>query len=118
MIRAITLGGLLVALLAAAPTAEHLRLLRSDPAADSTVAAPAQVTLWFSGRPTLAVSSIRLWHADTAVTLGAVRALPDSALMADVPSTLGHGTYQVRWRTASSDGHPISGTFDFTVGPR
>lgn len=26
------------------------------------------------------------------------------------------GRYQVRWRVVSSDGHPISGTFDFAIG--
>lgn len=31
---------------------------------------------------------------------------------ADMPDT----NYQVRWRVVSSDGHPISGTFDFAVG--
>ena len=25
------------------------------------------------------------------------------------------GTYRVEWRSTSSDGHPLSGTFDFTV---
>ncbi|MEX0691314.1 MAG: copper resistance CopC family protein [Gemmatimonadales bacterium] len=103
---------------AASASPQHLRLLRSDPPKDSTVAAPAEITLWFSGRPTLAVSSVRLTHADTAIMLGPLRALPDSALQTTMVRPLPEGTYRVRWRTASSDGHPITGTFDFAVGTR
>lgn len=33
-------------------------------------------------------------------------------LLPDLPE----GSYQVRWRVVSSDGHPISGVFDFAVG--
>jgi hypothetical protein len=28
------------------------------------------------------------------------------------------GSYQVRWRVVSSDGHPISGSFEFAVGQK
>ena len=33
-----------------------------------------------------------------------------------VEAEMPDGNYQVRWRAVSSDGHPISGTFDFAVG--
>jgi len=38
-----------------------------------------------------------------------------SALIAPVASPLGPGVYRVEWRIVSEDGHPIDGTYRFTV---
>ena len=38
-----------------------------------------------------------------------------SALIAPIPSPLGAGVYRVEWRIVSEDGHPIDGTYRFTV---
>lgn len=104
--------------LATAPTF-HLRLVRSDPVGDSTVASPPKaIRLWFSEEPQVKLSMLTLTSPDGgAVELGAVRTEgPDPLLlMADVKGTMASGRYLVRWRTASRDGHPVTGEFGFSV---
>lgn len=101
-------------------TAFHLRLVRSQPAADSSVASPAAIRLWFSEQPQLKLSAISVTGpGNAAVKLGDARTEgPDPLLlMADVPAPLAAGQYKVQWRTASRDGHPIKGEYTFRVAP-
>lgn len=42
--------------------------------------------------------------------------LDGATAAAPLKANLPDGNYQVRWRVVSSDGHPISGTFDFSTG--
>lgn len=95
----------------------HNRLTRSAPAADSTVAAPREIRLWFSERPTPRLSSIILQAADSSrVTLGAVGATDDPlSITAPVEGVLRAGQYAVTWRTTSGDGHVVRGRFVFRV---
>jgi len=51
-----------------------------------------------------------------AVATGAF--VQDSVMLrAPITGTMTPGAYTVGWVTASSDGHPIRGTFGFTVKP-
>jgi methionine-rich copper-binding protein CopC len=94
----------------------HLHLLRSAPAADSTVAAPAEVKLWFTEAPELAVTTVRLARANgTPVRLSALHSERNNAVSAHVTGTLAPGRYNITWRTMSHDGHPMRGTIPFTV---
>lgn len=98
----------------------HLRLVRSQPSADSTVASPAAIRLWFSEQPQLKLSAIALTGpGDAVVKLGAPRADSSDKLLlsAGVPAPLAAGQYKVTWRTASRDGHPIKGEYTFRVAP-
>ena len=99
----------------------HLRLLRSEPAADTTLtAAPAAIRLWFSQPVQLATTTIRVTGpGDGLVTLGAVRQETTAGrpVAAEVAGTLAGGRYQVHWRTMSRDGHPVSGQLAFTLSP-
>lgn len=106
-----------VATLADAAVATHLKLTRSVPAADAELAdSPADIRLWFSQSPELAVSRITLHGPDGAVELGKVERVPDEdVLFAVVPGVLVAGKYEVSWRTSSGDGHPIRGEFGFSV---
>lgn len=113
---ALLLGG--VAAPARAGSAFHLRLVRSDPAADATVPPPAALRLTFSEAPELAVTSVRLRDAtDHAVALRPLaRAQGDRATLVATPrAALAHGRYTVTWRTMSHDGHAMHGTYHFTV---
>ncbi len=109
------------ATLVAMPTgaALHLRLERSEPMADSTVAsAPTAIRLWFSQPPELNVTSVRLTGEDGRVAgLGALTRARESTapVVAPVQGMLAAGRYIVAWRTMSRDGHVVSGTFGFTV---
>ncbi len=98
----------------------HTRLLKSEPAANDTLAAPPkQIALYFSERVDIKVSRFKLADAKgAAVTLG--KAVLDEAKKGEVvniPVTgpMGHGKYVVNWSVASDDGHPVKGTFGFVV---
>ncbi|HEU4560422.1 MAG TPA: copper resistance CopC family protein [Longimicrobium sp.] len=100
-------------------TALHLHLLRSAPAADSTVASPAVVQLWFSEAPQVAVTSVRMTGPNgNAVRIGRVRTGADRSVVANVQGRLAPGRYSVAWRTMSRDGHAMRGTIPFTVVAR
>lgn len=97
----------------------HTRLLRSEPAKDTTVAAaPTEVRLWFSEAVTVSLTRATLESGATTVPLGkASRAGgAEAPVVLPVPTPLAPGPYVVRWSTASADGHPVKGTFRFTVG--
>jgi methionine-rich copper-binding protein CopC len=97
----------------------HLHLLRSSPAADSTVASPAAVQLWFTESPQLAVTRVRMTGPrDRAVRLGRVRAGAEHSVSANVQGRLAPGRYTIAWRTMSRDGHPMHGSIPFTVAAR
>src|SRR5690606_35841335 len=108
-----------LALVLSAWTSEvrHNRLTKSEPAADSTVAAPTEIRLWSSERPTPRLSSITLQAADSSrIALGAVRATDDPlSISAPVEGALRAGQYAVTWRTTSGDGHVVRGRFVFRV---
>lgn len=98
----------------------HNHLVKSTPSSGETLtAAPKEIRLWFNERPEIPFTSVTLMRGDSTkiATIKAVAA-PDS-LVAAIPllTTLAPGKYLVAWRTASSDGHAIRGTFGFTIDP-
>jgi methionine-rich copper-binding protein CopC len=109
----------LVAAVALHTSNAHLHLLRSQPAANDTVAAaPAALRFWFSERPELAITSVKLASSNgTAVELAklAVDTGANGPLVAAVRGQIAKGTYTVTWRTTAMDGHPANGTFNFVV---
>jgi len=100
-------------------TSAHLHLLRSEPSANDTVAtAPAAIKLWFSERPEVAVTTVKLATASgTAVQLAplAVDSGAHAPLVAAVRGQIAKGAYTVTWRSTAMDGHPSSGSFNFVV---
>lgn len=111
------LVALAVLVLPAAPAHAHDELLGSDPAADSTVdGLPAQISFTFSG-----VISAEDGASEVSVTDAAGTELADGAptaqdnVLTQPLAGEASGTLTVLWKTVSSDGHPISGEFDFTV---
>lgn len=93
----------------------HLRLTKSEPAKDSVVAVPPkELKLWYSAKPQLRLSRVTLTGPTGAVTTGPV--VQDSLLLrVPVTGPMAAGAYTVNWITASSDGHPIKGSYGFTV---
>ena len=104
---------------ARAASAFHLRLLRTDPAADATVhGSPSALRLTFSEAPELAVTTVRLHGpGDRAVALVRLARAPrDRMTVVAAPrAPLAPGRYTVAWRTMSHDGHAMRGTYHFTV---
>ncbi|MEX1258240.1 MAG: copper resistance CopC family protein [Gemmatimonadota bacterium] len=96
----------------------HLALLGSEPAADSTVASPTEITLWFTQAPQPGTTQIRLLTSEGAlVPTGEATADPEdaTAFSAKVERGLAPGRYSVAWRAMAADGHVVSAEFDFGV---
>jgi putative copper export protein/methionine-rich copper-binding protein CopC len=114
----LVLSGLAILALPVALLA-HTHLRRSSPAADERLAtAPTEIRLWFSERPQVGFSRLRLVGADSAdQSLGAVAVMPQDplGLVAAVPGPLAPGRYAVIWQTAGADGHIIRGRYTFAL---
>lgn len=97
----------------------HVALRSSTPAANDTLmTAPHLIRLDFTQAIEVALARIELSGADSvSIALAPVRAVDatDRAIVTDVPSTLGAGTYRVHWTVTSRDSHTIRGDFLFTV---
>jgi copper transport protein len=101
----------------AVPPVTHARLHASTPAADAILAqAPAEVVLTFNRNiappasvAVTAPSGTRVGAGEPAVA-GKVVTAPIAA-----PE---QGTYTVGYRAVSVDGHPITGSFTFSIGHR
>jgi len=98
----------------------HLRLTRSEPLADSSVTQVTAIKLWFSQHVELGVTQVRLSagegnrNIELAALTKASREV-DVPVVAGIPGAVAPGRYTVHWRTMSRDGHPVSGTFAFTL---
>jgi putative copper export protein/methionine-rich copper-binding protein CopC len=114
---ALLLTGLLIVL----PTAAlaHQVLLAADPERDAVATTvPRELRLTFAEPVELAFTTITLLGPDgAAVDLGTLRLAPDSAAVLIVPVTgaMRAGEYTVQWASSSRDGHPVRGTYTFTV---
>lgn len=101
---------------AVAPASAHDAAESTSPAAGATVAAPPEkVSITFNKNP-LAIGA-QIAVTDTAGTSWAdgpveiVDNVASERLKPGAPA----GLYTVAWRVASSDGHPIEGSFTFTA---
>ena|SRR5687768_1047849 len=100
--------------------AVHLHLVKSAPAPNATVAAgPDSIRLWFSQRPEIAVTTVKVTGPGAAaVTLAPLTGRDSALVIAPVKTAMAPGSYTVSWRTMAKDGHAIRGTFSFRVQPR
>jgi copper transport protein len=81
---------------------------------------PAEIRLTFSERPSIAVASVVLVTGRDSITLSplTVDTADRNTVVAAVSRVLAAGDYQVVWRVASRDGHPIRGAYSFVIqGP-
>jgi copper resistance protein C len=112
----IGLVGLLAAAavgLGAIPASAHTALESSDPKADAEVAPPTEITLTYT--ETVRLPRVVLTGPDGARQgLGTPTASGDTVTQ-PLNGTLANGTYTVGWRVVSADGHPVTGTYKFTV---
>jgi copper transport protein len=108
--------------LAASPSAAnaHALLHGSTPAAGATLGSPPDVvTLTFSERPDIRLTSVKVLDAGgTDHVSGPVVAVEDPPSTVQAPVSLpGDGAYTVSWRAVSAvDGHISAGSFVFGVG--
>jgi copper transport protein len=122
MLRAVTIALSLAACAAVAHAATrvllHASLLRSTPAANSHLTkAPESIRLVFSEQIVPELSQIALVRPDGSSTQLRVSNDPHDvhALVGSVAAPLTSGSYKVSWRVVSADGHPVGGSFSFTI---
>jgi len=99
-----------------ASVAVHAHLVRSSPEdGESLSASPPVIRLVFSEPVEAGLSTIVVWSARDSLEIR-VRADTTDAqtLIGDLPH-LAPAEYQVDWRVVSADGHPIEGSYRFTV---
>ena len=116
-------GALLAAALiitAVLPAAAHSLLLSSVPAADAVLqASPPYVTLRFNNRIEKRLSRVRLVDEHGAVAVAPTAMARDASaetLVAAVPP-LAPGAWRVEWQVFSTDGHVVSGSYQFRLAP-
>ncbi|WP_279571246.1 copper resistance CopC/CopD family protein [Streptomyces hainanensis] len=111
---AAALAGLLAG---AGPAAAHAALDTSTPEDGAVVAtAPDEVTLTFTEGVSLGADGIRVLDpdGDRADAGGPTGSGRDHAVA--LRPGLADGTYTVAWQVVSTDSHPISGAFTFSIG--
>ncbi len=114
-------GLLIAAALALTPVAAlaHGHLDHAQPAIGSTVAAPKEVSLWFTEAVEAKFSSIVVQDAKgTAMQIGKAEVAADNKANLKIKvKPLPPGLYKVTWKILSVDTHRTQGTFSFTVAP-
>lgn len=96
----------------------HAMLLSSEPAAGSILAAsPSRIRLLFSEAIEPSLSAIAIVGGDGRTIPLTVGGDPHDvhALVAPL-SVLSAGEYRVAWHVVSADGHPVGGSYLFSVG--
>jgi methionine-rich copper-binding protein CopC len=110
----------LVSIAGLAGFALHMRLVKSFPAEDQVVhQAPADIQLWFSQAPELALTKVRLVGPEDA-TVNVAKAVAtddEKSVKLAIMDSLPEGTYSVTWQTSAPDGHKVSGEYAFTYSP-
>ncbi|HLT83036.1 MAG TPA: copper resistance CopC family protein [Phototrophicaceae bacterium] len=116
--RAVVAALLLVVLTGAlVPAAQaHDVLVESQPAADAVLEeSPDAVVLTFNNPPLAVGSAITVVDVSGAVVAQGEGTVEGNDVVLPLGEPLPSGDLEVRWRVASSDGHPIEGTFGFTL---
>ncbi len=111
-------GALALAVAVAPPAAAHDRLVGSDPADGSVLAAPpTQVVLTFSAAPLadLGGAAVEVTGPDGASWSDGEPVIAGTTVTQALRAGLPAGAYSVAWRSPSSDGHVLDGAFTFTV---
>jgi methionine-rich copper-binding protein CopC len=98
----------------------HMRLFKSEPAADAVLTAPPrQVRLVFTELPDLEVSKLEIAGPSPATKLGPPRVIEqEKILVAEVEGEVPDGAYTVLWQSAGNDGHVQRGELKFSVKHR
>ncbi|GAA1818078.1 copper resistance CopC family protein [Actinomadura chokoriensis] len=116
MIRRLAAGALAVGTvlaLTAAPASAHTALTSANPAKDATVPAPSQIVLTYAD-PVRLPRVVLMDASKKQYQSGSAQAVDNKVTQA-VGGALPNGEYTVGWRVVSSDGHPVEGTYTFTV---
>lgn len=106
-------SALLAVVVCAGPASAHTTLRKASPAADSTVAPPGQIVLTYDDpvrftQVLVSDASGRRYEAGKSYSV-------DNTVTEKIATPLPNGQYTVAWRVVAPDGHPVEGTYRFTV---
>ena len=106
---------LLLTLFVAPSAFAHTQLSSTSPAHEDIVTTPlTEISLTYAGRIEEG-SNFELTNTNgEAIEIVALTIL-DGVMSGAVAEPLANGKYTVKWDSISEDGHPLSGTFSFTV---
>ena len=95
----------------------HAALVQSDPAPNSTVAAPKEIKLTFSEKLVPAFSGFQLSMGDHMTMNIATKVSGDGKSLIGTPTgSFMSGAYKISWHAASAeDGHRMEGSLMFKV---
>src|SRR3954470_14655454 len=103
-----------------ASAAAHATIVQTAPADQQLLKIqPRAVTLKWSEAVDLGQHAVRLLDSSgEEVKTAAAKHGPGGASTAvlALPPALAEGTYVIAWRVVSSDSHPVSGAFSFSIG--
>lgn len=110
----------LSAALFAQPAMAHATMIKSLPAANSTVTSPAHVEVTLNERvmeraSRLKVTRVGTTGASAVVVDTSTQLVDDTTLRATPREALPTGEYEVEWRAVGPDNHPMTGRFRFHV---
>jgi len=99
-----------------APALAHVHLVSSTPATGSTVSAPTEIMMRFSGPLVSRASAIKLVDARGGVVTVGIVSSGNTAILARPGHPLATGIYRLTWTAAGeNDGHRMNGNISFTV---
>lgn len=113
---AVVAATMVAAVLLAAPASAHATLVGTDPANGAVLAeAPEEARLTFNEPMQLPEDGVGLFDAAGAKMAVTARS-QDEVIRIALPEELAAGSYVISWRAISADGHPLSGSVNFSVG--
>lgn len=116
--RATALATALVALglATAVPAAAHDVLIGTDPADGAVLdAPPSQVVLTFSAQQAEVGAEVLVTGPDGASVSAGAAVVAGTTVTQPLAADLPDGAYAVTWRSVAADGHPVTGSFAFTL---
>jgi methionine-rich copper-binding protein CopC len=112
----VVVAGLMAAIAPISAASAHDQLKSTDPAANSTVAtAPSTITLTFEEAPLAQGDFVTATSATGEIVALGAPVVNEDTVSATWPASASSGTYTVSWRVVADDGHPVDGTFAFTI---
>ena len=112
---ALALAGVLIG--TAGPVQAHDQLISSTPGSgEHFTNSPAEVTLTYSEDVLTIGALVLVTDMDGIDHVSGPVELTDSTVTAPLEAALPGGSYDLKWRVVSADGHPIAGVVPFTVG--
>jgi copper resistance protein C len=98
----------------------HAALVKSDPGRRAMLASsPVKIRLWFNEKLEPAYSRVRLLDGgDSVITTDAAVVDVENPKLISLPiPALKPGSYRVKYRVLSLDGHVVESNFSFTIRP-